>query len=210
MRLRFGGIDHMKAAATKDLFGYWNRLRATRAAPERSDVDPAAIRGALADVFILEVDAHSEFPFRLSGSRICALTGHEMRGEGFLDLWRGPDRETVLGALTTVSDDAAVAVIGAQGTTELGRSVDLEVSLLPLKHRGRTHARLLGSLAPVETPYWLGVSPVTRFELTSMRMIWPSGRRRMREPEFSLPASPMALPAVGRRIGRFFVFDGGR
>ncbi|WP_020179032.1 PAS domain-containing protein [Methylopila sp. M107] len=196
----------MKAAATKELFGYWNRLRAQRAAPERSDVDPAAIRGALGDVFILDVGSDPAFPFRLSGSRICALTGHEMRGESFLDFWRGPDRDTALSAITTVSDDAAVAVIGAQGATELGRTVDLEIALLPLRHRGRTHARLLGSLAPVETPYWLGLSPVTRFELTSLRMIWPSGRRRMREPEFTPPPPP----TTGRQIGRFFVFDGGR
>ncbi|MDR4308370.1 PAS domain-containing protein [Chelatococcus sambhunathii] len=199
----------MKAAATKDLFGYWNRLRGARAAPERSDVDPAAIRGTLADVFILEVDRLATFPFRLSGSRICALTGHEMRGERFLDLWRGPDRETVRGALDSVSDDAAVAVVGARGLTELDRRVDLEIALLPLRHRGRTHARLLGSMAPVETPYWLGVSPVTRFELTSLRMIWPSGRRRFRDADPE-PSPPPTIRDAGRRIGRFFVFDGGR
>jgi hypothetical protein len=114
----------------------------------------------------------------------------------------------VLGALTTVSDDAAVAVIGAQGSTELGRRLDLEIGLLPLRHRGRTHARVLGSLAAVETPYWLGACPVTRFELTSLRMIWPSGRRRPLEPSDPTPVS--GLSAVGRRIGRFLVFDGGR
>ena len=198
----------MKAAATKDLFGYWNRLRGERAAPERADVDPAQIRGALGDTFILEADAESGYPFRLSGSRICAITGHEMKGEQFMSLWSGPDRATVLGALSTVSDDAAVAVIGAQGVTDLGRRLDVEIGLLPLKHRGRTHARLLGSLAPVETPYWLGACLVTRLELSSLRMIWPSGRRRPMDAP-STP-TPSAIAAAGRRIGRFMVFDGGR
>lgn len=198
----------MKAAATKDLFGYWNRIRGARAAPERSDVDPAAIRGTLGDTFILEADIEAGYPFRLSGSRICDVTGHEMKGERFLSLWRGPDRATVLGALSTVSDDAAVAVIGAQGLTELDRKTDLEIALLPLKHRGRTHARVLGSLASVETPYWLGACPVTRFELTSLRMIWPSGRRRpMAETGESLAAAPSS---AGKRFGRFLVFEGGR
>lgn len=198
----------MKAAATKDLFGYWNRIRGARAAPERSDVDPAAIRKTLADTFILEADLETGYPFRLSGSRICDVTGHEMKGEQFLSLWRGPDRTTMLGALETVSDDAAVAVIGAQGSTELGRKTDLEIALLPLKHRGRTHARVLGSLAAVETPYWLGACPVTRFELTSLRMIWPSGRR---PPMAGLADAPPVSPSeVGRQIGRFMVFEGGR
>jgi hypothetical protein len=198
----------MKAPATKELFGYWNRIRGDRAAPERSDVDPGAIRGILGDTFILEANVVAGFPFRLSGTRVCAITGHEMKGEGLLDYWTGADRATVLGALSTVSDDAAVAVIGAQGVTELGRRVDLELALLPLRHRGRTHARLLGSIAPIETPYWLGSCPVTRFELTSLRMVWPSGRRRPMET--ADPPKPHALASVGRRIGRFLVFDGGR
>ena len=131
-----------------------------------------------------------------------------MKGEPFLNLWSGPDRDTILGALGTVSDDAAVAVVGAQGITDLGRKVDLEVALLPLRHRGRTHSRMLGSLAPIETPYWLGACLVTRFELTSLRMIWPSGRRRPMETPVA--AWPTPLASVGRRIGRFMVFDGGR
>jgi hypothetical protein len=200
----------LKSAASRALFEYWNRLRGARAAPERSDVDPGQIRSILGDTFILEADLDSGFPFRLAGSRICAVTGHEMKGERFLTMWRGPDRATVLGALTTVSDDAAVAVIGAEGATDLGRTVDLELALLPLKHRGRTHARLLGSLAPVETPYWIGHCPVTRFELRSLRMIWPSGRRRSLAPEAMEPPPAHTLAGAARRIGRFLVFDGGR
>jgi len=197
----------MKAAATRELFNYWNRLRGARAAPERADVDPAAIRGVLGDTFILEADEAGGFPFRLAGTRIGVITGHEMKGDRFLDMWRGPDRATLLGALTTVSDDAAVAVVGALGATELGRRVDLEIGLFPLRHRGRTHARVLGAMAAVETPYWLGVCPVTRFDVASLRMIWPSGRR----PLESAGAPPFGrAPSIGRRIGRFLVIEGGR
>lgn len=199
----------MKAATTKALFGYWNEVRGARAAPERSEVDPAKIRSILGDTFILEADVSNGYPFRLSGSRIWAITGHEMKGEQFLGWWRGPDRATMLGALETVSDDAAVAVVGAQGVTELGRRIDLELSMLPLRHRGRTHARVLGSIAPVETPYWLGSCAVTRFELTSLRMLWPSGRRQAIA-ESDAPTPPSLLAGAGKRIGRFLVFDGGR
>ncbi|GLK55839.1 hypothetical protein JOD31_000755 [Methylopila capsulata] len=205
----------MKAAATRELFAYWNRLRGARAAPERADVDPGQIRGILGDTFILEASEEAQFPFRLAGSRLCDVAGHEMKGERFLELWSAADRATVLGALSTISDDAAVAVLGVTGGTELGRKVDLELILLPLRHRGRTHARILGALAPVETPYWLGACPVTRFELASLRMIWPSGRRRaIGEASAPQPTpmtpSPHALAGAARRIGRFLVFDGGR
>lgn len=198
----------MKAATTKDLFGYWNRLRGERSAPERADVDPAAIRSCLGETFILETDAEAGFPFRLAGSRVCEIAGAEMKGRSFLSMWSAADRQTLLGALETVADDAAVAVLGVQGATDLSRLVDLEISLLPLRHRGRTHARLLGSLSAVETPYWLGACPVTRYELTSLRMIWPSGRRAA----FEGAERPLSnqIAALGRKIGRFTVFDGGR
>lgn len=205
----------MKAAATRELFAYWNRLRGARAAPERADVDPGQIRGILGDTFILEASVAGAYPFRLAGSRLCDITGHEMKNERFLDLWPDADRTTLLGAFSTITDDAAVAVLGATGGTELGRKVDLELILLPLRHRGRTHARILGSLTPVETPYWLGACPVTRFELSSLRMIWPSGRRRVigEIPAASTIAAappPHTLAGAARRIGRFLVFDGGR
>lgn len=198
----------MKAVATRELFNYWNQLRGARAAPERADVDPATIRSILGDTFILEANEGAGYPFRLSGTRICAITGHEMKGELFLDLWRGPDRATLLGALATVSDDAAVAVVGVQGSTELSRKVDLEIGLFPLRHRGRTHSRVLGAMAAVETPYWVGACPVTRFDLSSLRMIWPSGRRRPLD-GFGSETFGRA-PPIGKRIGRFLVFDGGR
>jgi hypothetical protein len=206
----------MKAAATRELFAYWNRLRGARSAPERADVDPGAIREILSDTFMLEAGDDGDFPFRLSGSRICALMGHEMKGALFLDMWTGADRATVAGALATVSDDAAVAVLGARGETDLGRQVDLELVMLPLRHRGRTHARIIGALAPVETPYWLGSCPVTHFELASLRMIWPSGRRQTMASQVAASPTPPALQpgaamaGAARRIGRFLVFDGGR
>src|SRR5262249_45062105 len=33
---------------------------------------------------------------------------------------------------------------------------ELELLLLPVRRDGRTHVRALGSLAPLQVPYWLG------------------------------------------------------
>ena len=43
----------MKHESIRQLFDYWNERRGTREAPERSDIEPGAIRRALADTFIL-------------------------------------------------------------------------------------------------------------------------------------------------------------
>src|SRR6202046_1638798 len=80
----------VKLAATIELYAYWNRLRGARSAPERNDVDPGAIRGVLADTFVLDFDARRGFPFRIAGSRANALFLKELRGFSFLDLWAAP------------------------------------------------------------------------------------------------------------------------
>ena len=86
------GESKVKLAATIELYAYWNRLRGARSAPERNDVDPGAIRGVLADTFVLDFDARRGFPFRIAGSRANALFVKELRGFSFLDLWRSADR----------------------------------------------------------------------------------------------------------------------
>ena len=58
-----------------------------------------------------------------------------------------------------VADDAVGLTAGARGRTQEGYTVDLELLLLPLRHRGRTHARQIGVLAPLTVPFWLGSSP---------------------------------------------------
>ena len=46
----------MKHQSTRALFDYWNKKRGTRPAPERGDIDPAEIRNALSDTFMLAAD----------------------------------------------------------------------------------------------------------------------------------------------------------
>ena len=70
----------MKLAVTMELYAYWNRLRGARSAPERNDVDPGAIRGVLADTFVLDFDEGRGFPFRIAGSRANAIFLKELQG----------------------------------------------------------------------------------------------------------------------------------
>jgi hypothetical protein len=104
----------VKLAATIELYAYWNQLRGARSAPERNDIDPGAIRGVLADTFVLNFDARRGFPFRIAGSRANALFVKELRGFSFLDLWRSADREELDSILHCVADEAQAFLIGAE------------------------------------------------------------------------------------------------
>src|SRR5882724_4487529 len=73
----------MKHSSTRELYNYWNLRRGSRAAPERSDIEPGAIRRVLADTFMLSFDPQGGHPFRIAGTRVCALFGRELKGNAF-------------------------------------------------------------------------------------------------------------------------------
>lgn len=161
----------MRQAVSRELFEYWDRLRAGRVAPERAQIDPAQIRGVLADTFLLEVDPERSFPIRLSGARTSALFGRELKGSRFLHLWSEKDRVAVTQMLAGLIDEPAPVVAGVTASPAGRASLDLELLLLPLRHHGKPHARILGSLAPVHIPSWFGLIPAESLGLNSLRIL---------------------------------------
>ena len=85
----------MKLDGSIALFQYWNRLRAGRPAPKRTEIEPADIKTLLADTFILEKDTRGEAVFRLAGTRLCAIYGRELKGFAFASLWQEKDQRMV-------------------------------------------------------------------------------------------------------------------
>ncbi len=205
----------MKHPVSRELFAYWDRLRQGRAAPERAEIDPAAIRGVLSDTFIIGADTRTDpasFPVRLSGTRLNALFLGELKGRSMLDLWLPEDQPAVARLFETVLDDAAPVVAGLRASPRDQRPIDLEMLLLPLRHGGRTHARILGAIAPLKVPSWLGLVAIERLALTSLRLLAANAVEtspaRLRVGERDEPtASPAMAP---RRYGRFTVHTGGR
>jgi hypothetical protein len=147
----------MKLAISRELYAYWDALRAGRSAPERNDIEPGAIRGVLADTFVLDFDAESGFPFRIAGSRANALFGTELRGLSFLELWREADRQTIKAVLQRLANDAEPTVLSAEARPPGLDSLKIETILLPLRHHGSTHSRILGAIAVEAAPHWIGL-----------------------------------------------------
>jgi hypothetical protein len=191
----------MKHAATRMLFSYWDSLRGERAAPERGEVEPGEIRHILADTFILEIE-EDICRFRLAGTRICALFGRELRSSPFSALWDPATPDDGNRQIEIVTSETAGIVSGLVGHTARGDTLDMELILLPLRHRGRTQARVLGSLSPALIPPWIGFDNLSHLSLNSMRVIWPIGRTETRE--FARDDDPV------ERRRRFVVHQGGR
>ncbi len=193
----------MKHPSSRTLFEYWERRRGTRPAPERSEIEPGDIRHVLGDVFVLAVDRVKGHPFRLAGTRVCALFGHELKGEAFVALWEQAGRHSITEFIGAVTEEKSciVASATAQAAHDPVLTVNLELLLLPLAFRWRHDARLIGALSPMGAPYWLGAKPVGPLHIGGFRYI---GGRLEQMPAPSLVAAP------GRLKHGLTVYEGGR
>ncbi len=171
----------MKHQATAELFRYWTELRGERTAPERNDIDPGAIRDVLADTFMLEFDPDNGFPFRLTGTRVNALFDAEQKGRPFLEIWTAAERRNLLGVLLTVANGPCPVVAGATAAPSGQEPCSFELLLLPMRHHGQTHSRILGLIKPVTTPPWLGLLPIGPMKLNALRVLDEAPRAEPRE-----------------------------
>jgi hypothetical protein len=192
----------MKQASTRELFAYWTKQRGGRTAPERGDIDPAAIRHALGDIFILASDFVEEQRFRLAGTRLCALFDRELKGETFSSLWAETSRAEFRNTLTGVLSENASLVAGVTGRNARGDTVELELLLLPLAHRGHARVRAIGALAAIEMPYWIGAQPIKQLVLGTVR----HGEAQLEQKD----PRPIADPTEGQMRRGFMVYQGGR
>jgi hypothetical protein len=164
----------MKTASARALFAYWDEKRGERIAPTRSDIDPCAIRQILGDTFILACDRDNDHPFRLAGTGVCAIFGRELRGEPFVNVFVPADRADVRELIGIIANEARGIIAGALARTDDERSAELELLLLPLLHHDQM--RLLGALAPIKAPFWLGRYPAVSLSLGTRRHLEPGSK----------------------------------
>jgi len=200
----------MKHSSTREVFDYWNGRRGTRFAPDRAEIEPGAIRRALGDSFILTYDPVAGHPLRLAGTRVCSLFGREIRNEPFARLWDSSSKPPIGDLLSVVADEAVGIVAGVGARIADGTTIDLELLVLPLAYRGRTHVRMLGVLAPLATPYWLGTTPIEALSLRTLRHLGTA-------PQIAAAPRLAPAPAVTARPPRaepprrgFVLYQGGR
>ena len=192
----------MKHPTNRELFDYWNERRGTRLAPDRADIEPSAIRHVLGDTFVLEVNGLENHQFRIAGTRLCALFGRELKTEGFIKLWQRTAQTAVRELISVVMEEKVGIVASVTGATsdDTLAPVGLEMILLPLAYQTRGDARVLGAMAPMSVPYWLGAKAVGPLTLGMFRHIGAAADR----------AAPAFKAAAGRLKHGLTVYDGGR
>lgn len=162
----------MKHDWTADLLTYWDRLRGTRAAPDRRDVSPRDLASKLPNIFILRSDTDNainsesanipqakQWQFRLAGTRLCTIYGRELRNTRFLSLWHEDVRSWLAEQLHLSGLDYRPLRLEHTSLTLNEKSCHFETLLLPLHESDGTLA-WIGSMVALDQPLWLGSEPL--------------------------------------------------
>lgn len=157
----------MKHPSTREFFAYWDKKRGDARAPDRSEIEPSAVRELLGDIFVLSCDQQSGFPFRVAGTRICALLGSDMKDQSFSALFASDSKREIEDVITCASEEMLAAVAGVTAPRTDGGTAHLELLLLPFSHRAHAPVSLTGLLAPFETD----ITTLGAFTLTSWRYL---------------------------------------
>jgi len=142
-------------------------MRGTASAPDRSDIEPSAVRELLGDIFVLAYDAEAGYPFRVAGTRVSALLGRDLKDGSFSALFTAQARHQIESMIAVVAEETLPAIAGLTATSESGATAHLELLLLPFSARAHAPISLTGVLAPFESD----LGRLADFSLTSYRYL---------------------------------------
>jgi hypothetical protein len=157
----------MKHPSNREFFAYWDEKRGGARAPDRSEIEPGAVRELLGDIFVLSYDAAAGYPFRVAGTRVCALLGCDLKDRSFSALFEPRERREIEDIIAVVAEEMLAAVAGITATAEDGSPAHLELLLLPFNARAHAPISLTGLLAPFESKHHV----LRDFKLISWRYL---------------------------------------
>jgi hypothetical protein len=188
---------------SRQLFSYWEKLRAERACPTREEFEFGPIKHEIPDMIVIDRDfLRNSFKYRLAGSRPCALFGRNLTGSDVMAGWGNFETDVITRHLNTALNQKQPAVIRMRLTTDRGHVVAAELIALPVQMRGSSRMQIIGGIFPFRAAQSLGHDTIVHQELASARVIWTE--HLTAEPEVQVMPPPTS---TGRN---FTLIDGGK
>src|SRR4030095_13820669 len=126
-----------------------------------------AVRELLGDIFVLSYDNEAGYPFRVAGTRVCALLGRDPKDISFSALFATDSRREIEDIISYVAEEMLPAIAGITAASEDGATAHLELLLLPFNNRAHAPISLTGLLAPFEGD----LGTIRDFKVTSWRYL---------------------------------------
>src|SRR5450631_2632366 len=145
----------MKHPSSREFYAYWDDKRGSARAPERSEIEPGAVRELLGDIFVLSYDAAAGYPFRVAGTRVCALLGCDLKDRSFSALFAPEGRREIEDIIAVVSEEMLAAVAGITATSQDGppaHAADPDRIARPVRERPRRAPGFPGDIVALSRP----------------------------------------------------------
>lgn len=157
-----GFVDRIDHPGIRNFYALWRTLRRGRLVPSRADLDPAAMRAYLPNVFMIDVeDGGARFRYRLCGTAVAEVYG-DFTGR-YVDDFVSPEfRDTAIARLRDVALKLHVHYLVQALTWQDRPYIRYRRLLMPLSDDQRVANILLGIVYSESDPYADGLQPARR------------------------------------------------
>lgn len=136
----------MKNPVFSELLTHWEKLRAGRIAPLRSEIDPRQIENVLEHAFILERAPSGDIRFRIAGMRLSDLMGMEIRGMPATTIIHQDCRDKFRNILRGLFAQPEIVELALDCPRPGRASLSGDMLLLPMQSDAGELSRILGCL----------------------------------------------------------------
>ena len=165
--------DDIMHPKSRVLFRFWEEMRGEMAAAKKQDLKLKNIAKILPNVCILERQLDSPtYIWRLVGTGICSLWGHELTGKDVLEGWPEFERQSMTTGFEMVLATFQPFVARFKAISESGGEIGVELLVLPIQDSKTGAIQLLGTAVPFRSNYQSEDHRLISFELSTMRKIW--------------------------------------
>ncbi|WP_157888259.1 PAS domain-containing protein [Neptunicoccus sediminis] len=142
----------MQDPVIRDVFNYWEGLRAGRLAPLRSELDPYKISHVIDHVFVLEYKNPLVVRFRLAGMGLCRMLGMELRGMPARALFEIGHRDELGRVLDDMVTAPKIIELVLKSPSHDAPTLNARMLLLPMQNAEGQYSRILGCLVSDDPP----------------------------------------------------------
>ncbi len=163
---------HLIHNGSRQLFRYWEALRAERPCPVRTDVEMAKLAPVLPHITIMQKSELATWEFRLAGTKVCELLQKQVTGQDALQGFDTFERDVIGKAFNLAADRLQPALVRMRLMYSGAHVLAAEMLVLPVWDSASHKVQLLGGLFSFKGENDHPTGLLQRRELVSARVIW--------------------------------------
>lgn len=165
--------NQMLHPGSRQLFRYWESLRAERPCPRKSEIELKNIVDVVPNLTIIVQNSEPKtWQFRLAGTKIYSLFGKEMTNADALQGFDSFERGVVSNCLDICKTRLQPSLIRMRFISEQNEVIAAEMIGLPIQDGAEGQTQIFGGLFPFTDSRLSDSAGFLRRELISARMIW--------------------------------------